>query len=190
MADRQGSVLGIYADREAVERATDVLIHAGFSAPSISLLLPESLGANSLTTEKTSKAPEGVAAGATSGAVLGGTLGLLVGIGALAIPGLGLVIAAGPIMATLAGVGVGGTIGGFTGALVGLGIPEYEAKTYERRLRRGGILLSIHCETANEISRAKDLMKGTGAQHIAAAGESPSGSKNIEKKSARNHTLH
>ncbi|MGH9575615.1 MAG: hypothetical protein ACRD40_19060 [Candidatus Acidiferrales bacterium] len=87
-------------------------------------------------------------------------------------------------------MGVGGTIGGVTGALVGLGIPEYEAKTYERRLRRGGILLSIHCETANEISRAKDLMKGTGAQHVAAAGESPSGSQNIEKRAARNHTLH
>jgi hypothetical protein len=188
-ADKKGSVLGIYPDREGVERATDVLIHAGFHARSISLLLPESLGSNSLTTEKTTKAPEGVAAGATSGAVVGGTLGLLVGIGALAIPGLGPVIAAGPILATLAGVGVGGTIGGVTGALVGLGIPEYEAKTYERRLRRGGILLSIHCDTSHEISRARDLMKGTGAHHIAAAVESPSGARNIDKKSARTHTL-
>lgn len=148
-----------------------MLIHGGFAAPSISLLLPETLGSNSLATGKASKAPEGVAIGATSGAVLGGTLGLLVGIGALAIPGLGPFIAAGPIVATLAGIGVGGTVGGRTGALVGLGIPEYEAKTYERRLQKGGILLSIRCDTSDEVSRAKDLMKGTGAQDISSTGE-------------------
>lgn len=188
MAEKNASVLGIYPNREAVERATDVLIHGGFPAPSISLLLPETLGSNSLATEKASKAPEGVAAGATSGAVLGGTLGLLAGIGALAIPGLGPFIAAGPIMATLAGMGVGGTLGGVTGALVGLGIPEYEAKTYERRLQKGGILLSIHCDTSNQVSRAKDLMKGTGAQDISSTAEASS-AKNLQKKSARGHTV-
>jgi hypothetical protein len=151
-------------------------------------LLPETLGSTSLATEKASKAPEGVAAGATSGAVLGGTLGLLVGIGALAIPGLGPFIAAGPIMATLAGMGVGGTLGGVTGALVGLGIPEYEAKTYERRLQKGGILLSIHCDSSDEVSRAKDLMKGTGAQDISSTAEA-SFAKNVQKKSARSHTV-
>jgi hypothetical protein len=188
MAEKGASVLGIYPNREAVERATEVLIHGGVPAPSISLLLPETLGSNSLATEKASKAPEGVAAGATSGAVLGGTLGLLVGIGALAIPGLGPFIAAGPIMATLAGMGVGGTLGGLTGALVGLGIPEYEAKTYERRLQKGGILLSIHCDTSEEVSRANDLMKGTGAQDISSTGEA-SGAKNVQKKSARGNAI-
>lgn len=188
MADKSASVLGIYPNRESVERATDVLIHGGFPAPSISLLLPETLGSNSLATERASKAPEGVAAGATSGAVVGGTLGLLVGIGALAIPGLGPFIAAGPIMATLAGVGVGGTLGGVTGALVGLGIPEYEAKSYERRLQKGGILLSIHCDTSEEASRAKNLMKGTGAQDISSTAEG-SGSKHVQKRSARSTTI-
>jgi hypothetical protein len=185
MADKKASVLGIYSDRTSVERGTDVLVHAGFAASSISVLLPETLGGNSLTTEKATKAPEGVAAGATSGAVLGGTLGLLVGIGALAIPGLGPFIAAGPIMATLAGMGVGGTLGGLTGALVGLGIPEYEAKTYERRLQKGGILISVHCDTSDEASRAKDLLKGTGAEDISSAGESSSGSTTMEKRAAR-----
>ena len=186
MAEKKGaSVLGIYSSREGVEQATDVLVHAGFIPASISILLPESLGGNSLTTEKSTKAPEGVAAGATSGAVLGGALGLLVGIGALAIPGLGPFIAAGPIMATLAGVGVGGTIGGVTGALVGLGIPEYEAKTYERRLQKGGILLSVHCDTNDEIIRAKELLKGTGAEDISSTGDPSAGSTTMEKRAAR-----
>ena len=127
-------------------------------------------------------------AGATSGAVLGGALGLLVGIGALAIPGFGPLVAAGPIMATLAGVGVGGALGGITGALVGLGIPEYEAKTYERRLRRGGILIAVHCDTSDEVMRAKELLKGTGAEDISSAGEASAGSTTMEKKAARGGT--
>jgi hypothetical protein len=179
-------VLGIFADRDGVERGADVLIHAGFAPAAISILLPESLGPSALATEKATKAPEGVAAGATSGAVLGGALGLLVGIGALAIPGLGPFIAAGPLIATLAGVGVGGTVGGITGALIGMGIPEYEAKTYERRLRKGGILISVHCDTSEQISRAKDLLKGCGAEDISSTGDgSSSSSANVEKKAAR-----
>ena len=104
--------------------------------------------------------------------MIGGTLGWLVGIGALAIPGLGPFIAAGPIMAALAGIGVGGAVGGFTGALVGLGIPEYEAKRYEGRLQKGGILTSIHCETSEEIDRAKEVLKRTGAEDISTTSES------------------
>ena len=103
---------------------------------------------------------------------MGGGLGLLAGIGALAIPGLGPFIAAGPIMAALAGMGAGGAVGGFTGALVGLGIPEYEAKRYEGRLQKGGILLSVHCDTSDEIKRAKDLLKNTGAEDISSTGGS------------------
>jgi hypothetical protein len=187
--NKRASVLGIYSNRDAVERGTDVLVHAGFSPASISILLPESLGGTSLATEKATKAPEGAAAGATSGAVLGGALGLLVGIGALAIPGLGPFIAAGPIMATLAGMGVGGTLGGLTGALVGLGIPEYEAKTYERRLQKGGILISVHCDTTDEVTRAKELLKGTGAEDISSAGEGSSGSTTMERKAARSSSV-
>src|SRR6202011_3719001 len=103
------------------------------------------------------KAPEGAAAGATTGGVIGGALGVLAGIGMLAIPGLGPFIAAGPIMAGLAGLGVGGAIGGVTGALIGLGIPEFEAKRYEARLQKGGILLSVHCDTSEDIKRAKEI---------------------------------
>jgi hypothetical protein len=187
--NKKASVLGIYADRDSVERGTDVLVHAGFLPASISILLPETLGGNSLATEKSTKAPEGVAAGATSGAVLGGALGLLVGIGALAIPGLGPFIAAGPIMATLAGMGVGGTLGGLTGALVGLGIPEYEAKTYERRLQKGGILISVHCDTNDEVTRAKELLKGTGAEDISSTGEVSAGATTMERKAARGSAI-
>jgi hypothetical protein len=123
-------------------------------------------------TEKATKAPEGAAAGAGSGAVLGGTLGLLAGIGALAIPGVGPLIAAGPIMATLAGMGVGGTIGGLTGALIGVGIPEYEAKRYEGRLQKGGILLSVHCDTSEEVKQAKEILERTGGEEVSSTGES------------------
>jgi hypothetical protein len=104
--------------------------------------------------------------------VIGGALGWLVGIGALAVPGLGPFIAAGPIMAALAGVGVGGAVGGFTGALVGLGIPEYEAKRYQGRLEKGGILVSVHCETSDEIDRAKKVLERTGAEDVSATSES------------------
>ena len=129
-------MLGIYTSRSAVESAADTLVSSGVSASDISVLLPENLGPKSIGTEKATKAPETAATGAASGAVLGGGLGLLAGIGALAIPGLGPFIAAGPIMAALAGIGAGGAVG-FTGALVGLGIPEYEAKRYSGTASKG-----------------------------------------------------
>jgi hypothetical protein len=135
------------------------------------VLLPENMGNREIATEKNSKAPEGATTGAGSGAVIGGTLGWLVGIGALAIPGLGPFIAAGPIMAALAGMGVGGAVGGVTGALVGMGIPEFEAKRYEGRLQKGGILVSVHCDTSEEVKRAKDILQRTGAEDISTAGE-------------------
>ena len=101
-------------------------------------------------------------------------LGLLAGIGVLAIPGVGPLIAAGPIMAALAGLGVGGTVGGIVGALTGLGIPEYEARRYEGRVKGGGTLLSVHCDTTDEIARAKSILKGTKAEDIASSSESSS----------------
>lgn len=174
MENKKTSVFGIYATVATADFGTDSLVGAGFSAANLSALLPENLGSRPIATEKSTKAPEGATAGASSGAVLGGALGLLAGIGALAIPGVGPLIAAGPIMAGLAGLGVGGVVGGFTGALIGMGIPEYEAKRYEGRLQKGGILLSVHCNTSDEIKRAKEIMKNTGADDISSTGEASS----------------
>jgi hypothetical protein len=165
------AVYGIYRDRPHVEEAVDTLRRAGFRNTDISVLFPENTGSKDFAHEKNTKAPEGATAGAGSGAVIGGALGWLAGIGALAIPGVGPFIAAGPIMGLLAGVGVGGTIGSLVGALIGMGIPEYEAKRYEGRIRDGGILLSVHCDASDWVKRAKDLLKDTGAEDIASAGE-------------------
>jgi hypothetical protein len=171
MAGKNRAVFGIYKSGAQAERAVDQIVAAGFSNNDISVLLPDTQSSKEFAHEKNTKAPEGTAAGVTTGGVVGGTLGLLVGIGALAIPGLGPFIAAGPIMASLAGLGVGGAVGGLIGALVGMGIPEYEAKRYEGRVKDGGVLLSVHCDTAGEISRAKELLKATGAEEISSAGE-------------------
>jgi hypothetical protein len=171
MAEKKTAVFGIYSSREAAERAADAIVNAGFTPGDISVLLPENLGNRSIGTEKATKAPEGAAAGGSTGAVLGGTLGLLAGIGALAIPGVGPLIAAGPIMATLAGLGVGGAIGGITGALVGMGIPEYEAKRYEGRIQKGGILLSVHCASSDEVKRAKEIIGRTGGEDVSSTSE-------------------
>jgi hypothetical protein len=185
MSGKNVAVFGIYSTRGGVESATDLLIRNGFAARAISVLMPENLGgAREVGTEKATKAPEGTAAGATAGGVIGGTLGVLVGIGALAIPGLGPFIAAGPIMAGLAGLGVGGAVGGFAGALIGMGIPEYEAKHYETRLQKGGILLSVHCDTSEEIRLAKDTMKSTGAEDISSTSEASPESANKEAAKA------
>jgi hypothetical protein len=172
MSGKKTAVFGIYRTLSSADHATDTLVRAGFPPSDISALLPDNLGSRHMGTTKATKAPEGAATGAGSGAVLGGALGLLAGTGALAIPGVGPLIAAGPIMAALAGVGVGGAVGGFTGALIGLGIPEYEAKRYGGRVQKGGILLSVHCDTSEAIRRAKDIMKITSAEDISSAGES------------------
>jgi len=185
MANKKTAVFGIYSTRAQVETAADLLAQSGFPVTDISVLLPESLGNKDMGTEKATKAPEGAAAGAGSGAVLGGTLGLLAGIGALAIPGVGPLIAAGPIMATLAGIGVGGAVGGFTGGLIGMGIPEYEAKRYEGRLQKGGILLSVHCDTSEDVDRAKDILERTGAEDISSTGESSTGTQKTDPKARR-----
>lgn len=182
MATKKTAVFGIYSTRQDVERAADVLARSGFPVTDISVLIPESLGSKDLGTTKATKAPEGAAAGASSGAVLVGTLGLLAGIGALAIPGIGPLIAAGPILSTLAGIGVGGAIGGFTGALIGVGIPEYEAKRYEGRLQKGGMLLSVHCDTSEEVDRAKEIMDRSGGEDIASTGESSAGAAKTESQ--------
>jgi hypothetical protein len=184
MENKKTAVFGIYISVPSADAATDRLVNSGFPPASISALLPENLGSRPIATEKNTKAPEGAATGAGSGAVLGGTLGLLAGIGALAIPGVGPLIAAGPIVAALAGLGVGGVVGGFTGALIGLGIPEYEAKRYEGRLQKGGILLSVHCNTSDEIKRAKEILKSTGAEDISSTGESSASASSSKSHAA------
>jgi hypothetical protein len=171
MSDKNIAVFGIYSQVSNLETGLDQLKQAGFRHEDISVLFPENLGSKELTTVKATKAPEGVAAGATSGAVVGGALGWLVGIGALAIPGIGPFIAAGPIVAALAGLGAGGAVGGITGGLVGMGIPEFEAKRYEGRVMKGGILLSVHCDDSKWTKLAKQILQQTGAQDIASTGE-------------------
>ena len=171
MAGKNTAVFGIYRNSAQAESAVDRIAAAGFSHNDISVLLPDTQSSKEFAHEKNTKAPEGTTTGVATGGVVGGTLGLLAGIGALAIPGLGPFIAAGPIMASLAGLGVGGAVGGLIGALVGMGIPEYEAKRYEGRVKDGGVLLSVHCDTSEEVSRAKDLLKQTGAQDISSTGE-------------------
>jgi hypothetical protein len=171
MSSLNTAVYGIFASGEQAERAVDTLIAGGFPSANISVLLPDTGSTREFAHTKETKAPEGTTAGVTMGGVVGGTLGVLAGIGALALPGIGPFIAAGPIVAGLAGLGLGGALGGFVGALVGMGIPEYEAKRYEGHVRDGGTLMSVHCDTAEEIARAKDLMKGTGAKDIASTGE-------------------
>lgn len=177
MANKQVAVFGIYKTVQSAEAAVDQLISTGFSNSAISVLLPDDESTRAFAHEKNTKAPEGTTTGAATGGVVGGTLGLLAGIGALAIPGVGPLIAAGPIMATLAGVGVGGAVGGVVGALVGLGIPEYEAKRYEGAVKNGGTLLSVHCDSSEQIDTAKASLKETGAQDIASASESGSNDK-------------
>ncbi|MBK5291582.1 MAG: DUF3341 domain-containing protein [Acidobacteriia bacterium] len=174
MAGKNTAAFGIYSDRVKVELGIDTLLAARFRNEDISVLFPDNVGTKDFAHEKNTKAPEGATAGAGAGGAIGGTLGLLVGIGALTIPGLGIFIAAGPIVAALAGVGVGGAVGGLVGAMIGMGIPEYEAKRYDGRVRQGGILVSVHCDNSEWVGRATDILKETGAEDIASSGEAGS----------------
>jgi hypothetical protein len=144
---------------------------AGFSNNDISVLFPDKAGTKDFAHEQHTKAPEGAATGAGTGGILGGGLGWLIGIGSLAIPGVGPFIAAGPIMAALAGAGIGAAVGGLTGALVGMGIPEYEAKRYEGKIKEGNILISVHSENSDERKRAKDIFEHAGAHDISSTEE-------------------
>jgi len=171
MAGKNTAVFGIYSTTNALANGLAGLKEKGFRNTDISVLYPDNIGSKDLAHEKSTKAPEGASAGAGTGAAIGGILGWLVGIGAVAIPGLGPFIAAGPILAALAGMGAGGALGGITGALIGLGIPEYEAKRYEGRIRKGGILLSVHCDDSDWTKKAKMVLEETGADDISSTGE-------------------
>ena len=166
MANKNNSVLGIYADRPGVEEAVEALRAAGFRGTDISVLFQENQGTKDFAHEKNTKAPEGATTGGIVGGISGGVLGWLTGIGALAIPGLGPLIAAGPIVAALAGVGAVGAVGGVIGALAGMGVPEYEAKRFEGRIKQGGVLMSVHCDSDDWIKRARDVLRQTGAEGI------------------------
>lgn len=185
MAGKNTAVFGIYRDRKHVEQAVDALLDAGYRGADISVLLPDNVGTKDFAHEKNTKAPEGAAAGAGTGAVVGGTLGLLAGIGALAIPGLGPFIAAGPIMGALAGAGTGGVVGGVIGTLVGLGMPEYEAKRYEGLIKEGRVLLSVHCDNSDWVKRAKEILERTGGQDIASSGEASADYAESDKPKVR-----
>jgi hypothetical protein len=179
------AVFGIYRDRAHVEQGVDALLAAGYRNEDISVLLPENVGTKDFAHEKHTKAPEGMATGAGTGAAIGGTLGLLAGIGALAIPGLGPFIAAGPIMGALAGIGTGGVVGGMVGALVGMGIPEYEAKRYEGMVKEGRVLLSVHCDNSDWVKRAKDVLERSGAEDISSSGEASADYAKSDKPKVR-----
>ena len=171
MSGKNTAVYGIYRDTVALGGGLEALRAAGFRGTDISVLMPENVGTKDFVHKKDTKAPEGATTGVASGAVIGGALGWLAGIGALAIPGLGPFIAAGPIMGLLAGAGAGGAVGGVAGALIGMGIPEYEAKRYEGRVKSGGILLSVHCDSSEWVKRGKTILGQTGAEEIGTAGE-------------------
>jgi hypothetical protein len=171
MSGKNTAVFGIYPSQAAAEAAVDTLKNAGYRNTDISVLFPDNQGTKDFAVDKETKAPEGATTGGITGGVIGGTLGWLAGIGALAIPGIGPFIAAGPIMGLLGGIGVGGVVGGLTGALIGMGIPEYEAKRYEGRIKKGGILLSVHADNSEWVKRAKTILEQTGAEDIASTGE-------------------
>lgn len=185
MPHKNIAVFGIYPDRQRVEDTIDALQKAGFRNTDVSILFPDNKGSKDLALEKHTKAPEGAAAGAAGGAILGGALGWLTGLGAIAMPGAGAFIAAGPIMAVLAGMGAGGVVGGITGALIGMGVPEYEAKRYLGRLRKGGILLSVHSDNDEWVRRAKWVLKKTGAEDISTTGEAKADYAESDKPAPR-----
>lgn len=168
------SVFGILKSRASAEDAVGRLKTAGFRNSDVSVLMPDKDTTKEFAHEKGTKAPEGATTGAGAGLLLGGTFGWLAGVGALAIPGVGPLIAVGPILAALAGAGVGTALGGVSGAMIGLGIPEFEAKRYEGAVKNGGILLSVHCDSSEWVLRAKDILKDVGAQDIVSTTEAKS----------------
>lgn len=165
------TVIGIVDTETQADRVVASLQGSGFAANDISVLLPDRRGTRDFAHEHNTKAPEGAVAGGAGGGLLGGTLGLLAGIGALAIPGLGPFIAAGPLMATLSGAAAGAAVGSVVGALVGMGIPEFEAKKYEGKLRSGNILIAVHVDSGDEQNRAKEILKRENAHDVSSTTE-------------------
>lgn len=165
------SVIGIVETQIQAERIVDQLQQRGVAPGEISVLFPDKRGSKDFAYEHNTKAPEGAVAGMGAGGVVGGTLGLLAGIGALAIPGVGPLIAAGPILATLSGVAAGAAVGGVAGGLIGLGVPEFEAKSYEGKIRGGNILIAVHSDNSETEKRTKQIFESNGAHDVAVTGD-------------------
>lgn len=174
---RSKTVLCIVSDVKQAQLIVSDLERSGFSKNDISVLLPDTTGTRDFAHEHQTKAPEGAAAGASVGGAIGGTLGWLTGIGSLAIPGLGALIAAGPLLAALSGAAVGAAVGGLGGALVGMGVPEFEAKQYEGKIRGGNVLLSVHVEDSAAAKRVKEIYERSGGESIAVSGEAKAPSR-------------
>jgi hypothetical protein len=185
MSGKNTAVFGIYPTHESADAAVDTLRAKGFRNTDVSVLFPQNLGSKEFGHEKGTKSAEGAVAGGGTGAVIGGALGWLAGIGMLAIPGVGPFIAAGPIVATLAGMGAGGALGGTAGALIGLGIPEYQAKRYEGRMRKGGILLSVHADDHDWAGKGRQILEQTGAEDISSTGETKGDFANTDRPTSR-----
>jgi hypothetical protein len=184
------SVFCIATSSNQADHIVDKLKNAHFSNNDISVLFPDKGTTRDFAHEKNTKAPEGAVAGAGTGGVIGGTLGWIAGIGALAIPGVGPFIAAGPIIAALSGAAVGAAVGGIAGGLIGLGIPEIEAKRYEGKIKAGNILISVHTESSEEIARAKDIFTIAKAQDICTTGEASTAKENKAVKRASHEVEH
>ena len=182
------SVFCIATSRAQAERIVDSLKEANFSNSDISVLFPDKETSRDFAHEKSTKAPEGAVAGAGAGGLVGGAFGWIVGIGALAIPGVGPFIAAGPILAALSGAAAGAAVGGITGGLIGLGIPEIEAKRYDGKIRKGNLLISVHTENSAQITMAKDIFTRAGAEDICTTGEA-SAPKDADHRPASQATL-
>ena len=185
LAGNNTAAFGIFANRNNASEAIDRLVAAGFRSEDVSVLMQDNVGTKDFAHEKHTKAPEGTTTGVIAGGAIGGTLGVLAGLGALAIPGIGPLIAAGPIMAGLAGLGAGGAVGGLVGALVGMGIPEFEAKRYEGRIKSGGILLSVHCDNSDWVSKAETVLRNSGGEDVSSAGEASADFATTDKPLSR-----
>ncbi|HEY7388063.1 MAG TPA: quinol:electron acceptor oxidoreductase subunit ActD [Bryobacteraceae bacterium] len=181
MAEKNLAVFGIYANRNAIDEAVSHLGAAGFRNTDVSSLLPENPGSKDLAHEKNTKALEGSALGGVLGLIVGAALGWLIASGVIPVPGVGPLLAAGPIIAALAGAGTLGAVGGIIGGLIGLGIPEYEAKRFGGRVRDGGMLISVHCDNRDWVKRAKEILTRTGAQEIGVEGEKRGDFANTDK---------
>ena len=181
MPGKNTAVFGIYPSRLEMEEAVDRLRRAGFRSTDVSALLQDNQGTKDFAHEKSTKAPEGASVGLIVGVIVGGVLGWMAGIGALTMPRLTTLTAAGPILAALAGIGAFGVLGAIIGALAGLGIPEYEARRYAGRIRNGGVLVSVHCDSHEWVRKAKEVMEHAGGQKIAAEAEKPGDFSNADK---------
>jgi hypothetical protein len=189
MAEKNLAVFGIYANRNGIDEAVSHLNAGGFRSTDVSSLLPENPGSKDLAHEKNTKAPEGAVIGGVVGGIVGAVLGWLIAIGTIPVPGVGPLLAAGPIVAALAGLGTLGAVGGIIGGLIGLGDPEYEAKRFAGRVRDGGILLSVHCDTGDWVKRAKEVLTRTGAQEIGVEGEKRGDFANTDRPMPRTATI-